>query len=55
MINFKYKNNEYIIFFYPCGFMARVKKKKTNKTREFKYNKNTTIKTFLYILDKLQF
>lgn len=55
MIKFKYKNNEYIIFFYPCGFLARVTEKKTNRTREFKYNKNTTIKTFLDILYKIQF
>lgn len=55
MIKFKYKNNDYTIFFYPCNTLIRVTEKKTNKTREFKYNKNTTIKTFLDVLDKIQF
>lgn len=55
MINFKYKNRQYAIFFYPCGNYLRVTEKATNRTREFKFDKNTIIKTFLNILDKIQF
>lgn len=55
MINFKYKNKSYKIYFYPCDCLISITEKKTNRTREFKYNKNTTIKTFLNVLDKIQF
>lgn len=53
MIKFKYKNKEYTIFFYPCGFLARVEIK--GKTREIKFNENTTIIHFLNVLEKIQF
>lgn len=55
MIHFKYKNNKYTIFFYPCGFMARVTEAKTKRSKEIKYNNTTKIKDFLVVLDKLQF
>lgn len=55
MIKFKYKNNEYTIFFYPCNCLMSVTEKNTNRTREFKYNKSTTVKHFLNVLEKIQF
>lgn len=51
MIHFNYKNTKYSIFFYPCGFMARVTEE-NGLTRNFRFNKNTTIKSFLALLDK---
>lgn len=55
MIHFSYKNKEYILFFYPCGFAASVTQKATGRVRELKYSKSTTIVDFLAILDKVQF
>lgn len=55
MLKFKYKNKEYTIFFYPCGFMARITEKSTNKTKEIKFNKNVSVIHFLNTLDKIQF
>lgn len=55
MIHFNYKNTKYSIFFYPCGFMARVTREDTGRARDFRFNKNTTIKSFLAVLDKVQF
>lgn len=55
MIHFNYKNNKYTIFFYPCGFMARVTEAKTKRSKEIKYNNTTKIQDFLAVLDKLQF
>ena len=55
MIHFNYKNKEYILFFYPCGFMASVTQEETGRVREFKYDKSTKIIDFLAILDKVQF
>ena len=55
MIYFKYKNIKYTLFFYPCGYMARVTKEDSGVSRDFKYDKNTTVKKFLDVLDKVQF
>lgn len=55
MIHFNYKGNKYIIFFYPCGFIARVTKKDTGRTRDLKYDSNTTVKTLLKTLDRITF
>ncbi|MBO5376029.1 MAG: hypothetical protein J6A52_04180 [Bacilli bacterium] len=55
MLKFKYKNKEYTILFYPCGLIASITEKSTNKTREIKFNKNTSIVHFLNALDKIQF
>ena len=55
MLRFRYKNNEYILFFYPCGNMARVTKEAAGTSRDFIYDKNTTVKKFLDVLDKVQF
>ena len=55
MIHFRYKNIKYTLFFYPCGYMARVTKEDSGASRDFKYDKNTTVKKFLDVLDKVQF
>lgn len=54
MIKFKYKNNEYSIYFYYCGNFLQIKNLKSKKDRIFKFDKNTTIKDLLDNLDKIQ-
>ena len=51
MLRFKYKNNRYILFFYPCGNMARVTKEAAGTSRDFIYDKNTTVAKFLLMLE----
>lgn len=55
MIHFKYKNIKYTLFFYPCGYMARVTKEDNGISRDFKYDKNTTVKKFLLVLENTIF
>lgn len=55
MLQFRYKNNKYILFFYPCGNMARVTKEAAGTSRDFKFDRKTTVKKFLDVLDKVQF
>ena len=55
MLHFRYKNNKYILFFYPCGNMARVTKEATGTSRDFKLDGKTTVEKFLSVLDKVQF
>lgn len=54
MIKFKYKNKQFTIFFYYCGNFLQIKNLKSKKDRIFKYDKNTTIKHFLNVLDLIQ-
>ena len=51
MLHFRYKNIRYTLFFYPCGYMARVTKEDSGASRDFKYDKNTTVKKFLLVLE----
>lgn len=55
MIHFRYKNIKYTLFFYPCGYMARVTKEDSGASRDFKYDKNTTVKKFLLVLEHTTF
>lgn len=55
MLQFRYKNNKYILFFYPCGNTARVTKEATGISRDFKFDSKTTVEKFLDVLDKVQF
>lgn len=55
VLQFRYKNNKYILFFYPCGNMARVTKEAAGTSRDFKFDRKTTVKKFLDVLDKVQF
>lgn len=52
-IYFNHKNRKYKIFFYPCGNFAMVEDMATKNAREIKFNKNTKIKNFLEILEKI--
>ena len=51
MLYFRYKNNRYILFFYPCGNMARVTKEDSGVSIDYTYDENTTVKKFLLILE----
>lgn len=53
MLHFRYKNIRYTLFFYPCGYMARVTKEDSGVSIDFKYDKNTTVKKFLLILEQI--
>lgn len=55
MIHFRYKNIKYTLFFYPQGYMARVTKEDSGASRDFKYDKNTTVKKFLLVLEHTTF
>ena len=55
MLHFRYKNNKYILFFYPCGNTARVTKEATGTSRDFKFDSKTTVEKFLSVLDEVQF
>lgn len=55
MLKFKYKNKEYTIFFYHCDNFLSITEENSKKTRICKYDKSTSIKHFLNILDKLKF
>lgn len=52
-IYFNHKNRKYKIFFYPCGNFARVESMETKNVREIRYDKNTTVKSFVKILPKI--
>ena len=54
MLYFKYKNIKYTLFFYPCGYMARVTKEDSGASIDFIYDKNTTVKKFLLILEHIK-
>jgi len=54
MITFNYKNNKYEIFFYPCGNMARLRNIKNGKIKEVKFDKTTTVKDLLSVIDRLE-
>lgn len=47
----------YSIDFLPCSYICRVTKYITGKqfTREFKYNKNTTVKNLVNTIKRTQF
>ena len=54
-IIFNYKGNKYYLSFYPCGNMGNIEKIGGKFSHDFKYDKNTTVKTFLLFLDRIQF
>ena len=54
-IIFNYKGNKYYLSFYPCGNMGVIEKQGGKYPRDFKYNKDTTVKTFLSFLDRIKF
>lgn len=51
MLYFRYKNIKYTLFFYPCTHMARVTKEDSGAYINFIYDKNTTVKKFLLVLE----
>lgn len=55
MLHFRYKNNKYILFFYPCGNTARVTKEADGTSRDFKFDSKTTVEKFLAVLEKHNF
>lgn len=55
MIHFTVNNIRYSLCFYPCGFMARITEEKTGRARDFKFDKNTTFKHFIAVLERTQF
>lgn len=54
---FNYKNKKYSIFFYPCGYLARVTlyQDKKSHSREIKFDKSTTVLSFLKRLETMDF
>ena len=55
MLYFKYKNIKYTLFFYPCENKARVTKEDSGVSVDFRYDKNTTVKKFLLVLENTIF
>ena len=51
MLYFRYKNIKYTLFFYPCGYMARVTREDNGVSIDYIYDKNTTVKKFLLVLE----
>ena len=54
MIYFRYKNVKYTLFFYPCGYMARVTKEDNGVSIDYTYDVNTTVKKFLLVLEHIK-
>ena len=53
-VQFNYKGDKYLLFFYPCGNRASVTKN-GGFTRDIKFDSKTTVKCFLHGIEKIKF